>query len=790
MNNKIYQTVLLGGLFHDIGKFIQRGDFGGLNVSGKHPEVSATFIRSWGQFLVPWADLAMLETLVTMHHESSAYPYPLRAQNAPAEMRNLCLLVSRADNYSSAERGSDTGSGHFKTTPLTSVFSRIRLRSETQVNHKIYETVKFSPENAFPGEGTKLNPAKTAALAKDFGKVMEEVSKAKWPSFWTLYTHLVTILEDYCWCIPANTQEELPDVSLYDHLRTTAAIAAASYKYHEAHNNFSEQSVTNDAAERFILLAGDLSGIQRYIFDIATIGVGGVAKRLRARSFYLTAISAGLAHKIVYDLDLPPVNITTMSGGNFYILLPNTSYVLNYLENLRSKVNQDFLDSFGGELSLNLATVSFAGQDFRRYNNIQRQVGEKLSLEKLNPLTGMLHDTNGLWLESTFVLDKAKITNLGYCKSCGKMPAVKKIDDGNVCTLCDQDLKLGKELPRAKIILFYNQNPQDPDSIILPGGLWALLADKTPATNVGVIAGYCFGGGDTASFTALPVRKVFWGNYVPNIDGLPFDFDTIAKDSTGKKMLGVVKADVDNLGALFSLGLGDRGTISRVATLSRMLDTFFTGWLNRLLVEKYPNVYLVYSGGDDLLAVGPWDQITRLISQVREDFVRFVGENPDITLSAGIAVVKPSFPIAHAVSAADENLDKAKDKAPKVIGEAKDQCTLLGETVKWGQLPMLLVQGRTLAGWLEQGLISTRFVHHLLLYARMFDRFLLNHQIEGLKFIPLLNYDLNRNIKKDEKTLEVYKWALNLTDINNSISIRHLALIARYALLARRVNNA
>lgn len=42
-----YQAVILAGLLHDIGKFIQRGEFkGSLKVTGKHAAVSASFIKA------------------------------------------------------------------------------------------------------------------------------------------------------------------------------------------------------------------------------------------------------------------------------------------------------------------------------------------------------------------------------------------------------------------------------------------------------------------------------------------------------------------------------------------------------------------------------------------------------------------------------------------------------------------------------------------------------------------------------------------------------------------------
>ena len=41
MDRLEYQTVVLGALLHDIGKFLQRGRGLSLVAEGKHPEVSA-----------------------------------------------------------------------------------------------------------------------------------------------------------------------------------------------------------------------------------------------------------------------------------------------------------------------------------------------------------------------------------------------------------------------------------------------------------------------------------------------------------------------------------------------------------------------------------------------------------------------------------------------------------------------------------------------------------------------------------------------------------------------------
>ncbi len=784
MNIKTYQTVLLGALLHDIGKVLQRGDFGSLSLKGQHPELSGQFIATWGDFLSPWVDLKMLESAVTRHHESSSFPEHLRAHNAPPEFRNICFLISRADNYSAAERDSEKGSGYYRTRAQASVFSSVAF-DNNKPGISYYKPGKFSVKSIFPHTEEKVNPAEMSAHIKNFGNRMKELSKVKWPTFQVFFSHLLACLEDYCWCLPASTLEALPDVSLYDHLRTTAAIAGAMFRYHEETEDFSERAILNDRTEKFVLLTGDLTGIQRYIFGIANIGTGGVAKRLRARSFYLSMITSGLAQKIVYDLGLTTANIASHSGGNFYLILPNTVGTFEYLKSIKTKMAEDFLGKFGGELFLNLSAVTFCGEDLKNYGQIVLRAREKLSYAKLNPLHEILFDSESKWKESTFVLDKAMVGTSGYCRSCNKLPVADMAMKDKLCSLCLQDLTLGTILPEVKAVVYCLAQPDDKKAIPLPGDTWAVLSKNVPENSDGVLAVHVDSEGNLDEWKNFSVSRVCLGSYVPVANGVVQDFDSLAALATGKKMIGIVKADVDDLGALFSIGLASRDTISRTATLSRMLESFFTGWLTSLIRERFPNIYLVYAGGDDLLALGPWDNTIDFSSEIRAAFKRFTGNNPGVNLSAGIAVVKPGYPVALGVEMAERNLEAAKHKAPKRDGEGKNQCCLLGETIGWEDLGVLTAQGRQLAEWLNTETVSSQFVQSLLTYARLYDRFRVKGQIEGLKYLSLLNYNVNRNVKRNGTTEKVFRWVQELTDIK-SISIRHLGFTARYALLARR----
>ena len=82
------------------------------------------------------------------------------------------------------------------------------------------------------------------------------------------------------------------------------------------------------------------------------------------------------------------------------------------------------------------------------------------------------------------------------------------------------------------------------------------------------------------------------------------------------------------------------------STLSFLLDYFFSGYLNtiRNSADFKNDVNIIYSGGDDVFAVGRWDKLISFAHKIRLEFERFVGR-PDISISGGIAIVGEKFPI-------------------------------------------------------------------------------------------------------------------------------------------------
>ncbi|HZX48670.1 MAG TPA: HD domain-containing protein, partial [Nitrospirota bacterium] len=234
MDQREYQTVVLAALLHDVGKMLQRGSFGSLDTKGQHPQVSSDFVSAFRDFFSRFLDFYLLKTLVQHHHENPvSFKGGLLCQNAPEEYRALSYLVSRADNYSSSERGEKAELYQdFKATPLVSIFSHLELEKELpeplryRLNPLVAET--SFPEKFFTYEENEMNKH-LRRFGEEFKDFVDSIGQADFDS---IFSHLMTILMRYSWCIPSNTQEEVPDVSLYDHLKTTSAIAACLYKYH------------------------------------------------------------------------------------------------------------------------------------------------------------------------------------------------------------------------------------------------------------------------------------------------------------------------------------------------------------------------------------------------------------------------------------------------------------------------------------------------------------------------------------------------------------------------------
>jgi CRISPR-associated protein Csm1 len=273
------------------------------------------------------------------------------------------------------------------------------------------------------------------------------------------------------------------------------------------------------------------------------------------------------------------------------------------------------------------------------------------------------------------------------------------------------------------------------------------------------------------------------------------EFLELAATARGAPMLGVLKADADSLGTVIRSRLTRATDLKPLQSLSRDLDGFFGTELHEMMSapnSNWSSIYTVFSGGDDLFLVGPWNVALDFAAHLRSAFAgRFREEG--LTISAALAIIKPKFPIRLAAQQADDLLELAKTQP---AGAAKDQFATLGSCWKWSDHARIINAGKQLANWVERGKADGGIIErgwlHTLLELALLQRRAANPR--DPRIIPAmassrLAYHVARNWPKDGPAREwinaVMKDFDRFTNTTDPINL-HLPAIIRYAMLATR----
>ncbi|MFB6272242.1 MAG: type III-A CRISPR-associated protein Cas10/Csm1 [Salinibacter sp.] len=804
IDRREYRTVALGGLLHDLGKYLQRGELGQL-FRGKHPEVGADFVASWQEEFDRCVDATLLHTLVQHHHEGPWAKEGVNVNDIDDEhVRGLARLVSHADNFASSERGERAAAYQdFRTTALAPIFSHVRLLRDdaprsTYLPHRPLGGLETEPP-IFPRSGRESPSHEVNAHIRAFGNAFMELQRElDWTDFETVYAHLLNMLGRFTSCIASDTQSGVPDIALYDHLRVTSAIAAGLYRHHAVEGTLTDAEIRSPTeGARCALLVGDLSGIQDHLFDIATIGPGGVARRLRARSFYLQMLVETAALKMLQAFELPPANLLMASGGNVYVLVPYHRQTQDRIDRLRAEFDAWMLQQFHGELTLNLAWTPVADEAFgtggrgEGFGAAMTRLHRRLATSKGRRLHAVLAN-DGQWREEGWTRDPFP-PETSVCISCGRFPAERPSEPGgeaDLCRTCDRDQWLGRWLPETGYVGFYDDSTKGDRACFD----WSFAMAREPnELPTGARRVTRLNDSDLSPLADQPAEGRYIANHVPTApDGALWTFADIAAhrqlDDTEAPsgLLAIVKADVDYLGQVFQDGLRrdeppSYDTPSRIAALSRHLELFFSGWVEWLLRTEFPSVYSVYSGGDDMLLVAPRSQALSLVQRIREAFSAFT-DNPELTLSAGIAVVKPRLPLAHTVEFADAALEQAKGDRR----EGRNRLCVLGQLVEWDDLPLI----ESAHGLLAEAQPPSAFLHRLIHFGVLWQQWTTEGDPQALRFHSLLAYQIKRNL---EPGTPLFDWATRLVSLSlqdrvseQARTMDYLSLIARWALLGRR----
>jgi CRISPR-associated protein Csm1 len=713
--NPEYEALKIGALLHDIGKFIQRADT--YPNKKTHGKFGIEFLENHRNNIPILENLGKDEIkialdIVEKHHDNIK--------------KGIISIVRLADWLSSGERRTmdkETDCYNRNSQYLMSIFESISLGNHKIKNYEDSQKYDLKPLNVSK-TAIYLSPNRSYnELKEDFLNELGHVNN---------FERLCQLMQKYTWCIPSATYWKsgkeikgyLPDVSLFDHSKTTCAIACSLYKNEKINEEDIENllNTLNKEATKikeikdkyggkpekiskigkllkngikysnkdlFSLIHGDISGVQDFIFNITSKGAN---KSLKGRSFYLDFLTELCAKYVIQELDLPITNILFYGGGHFYILSYNVDG--KKVADFEEKINDILFEKFGADLYVAIGKVDLRPIDF-----LMDCMDEDIKI-------GIPYK----WKESTEATSKKKMKKFSY-KGMELFNPKGNGDESKRCPICKNEMKNPNELDNhikicencASFIEITNflKKFEKEGTINYNSDNHSKIFKKTKFFNelpslkeFYKLIKFENEGYNLPKDGELKIPYKIWSIAFPLDDKDIKDFSELGEDAkkrTGTNKIAILKMDVDNLGKIITKGLGNGATISRLSTLSSMLTLFFTGYIPYLIKssDEYKNsIYLTYSGGDDTLIVGAWDKVWDLAKQIRDDFKKFVCENEDITLSAGVVLVSPKFEYRKGVYLAEEELENAKENKVKIDGgeKEKNSVSIFGHSLNWNKI--------------------------------------------------------------------------------------------------------
>ena len=488
-------------------------------------------------------------------------------------------------------------------------------------------------------------------------------------------------------------------------------------------------------------LAGDFSGIQRFVLRVKSAGKAQ-AKRLRARSFLLELLEYAALHVIGERFHVSDDGIITRGGGGFLVRLPEGA-APTQLERLESDLQRMLWDEFGGEVQFALgwgATPTAARTAVERR---KRQPGRSV-----------------LQRDGSWDAERLARRSLGVpCEVCREFPGLWDVHEAdenrNVrhCDSCYKAREIGADLTRKKWLL----TGQGPLRVL--GVAFDLLEERRSGS-----------------------QRV--GRWIPRSrnDNTPLTFQDLARCSRGDRRIAVLKADVDDMGVRIGEIAARDPSSRQLRSFSRTLHRFFVEDMQEVLAQRWPLIYTLYAGGDDLLLVAPWhimlDFAGDLAQRLQQGPIRKYGP---LTLSAGITLAPYRIPIRHAVEQAELLLNAAKQQP------GKSRCAALGSHWNWDRHAHVIGSGKRIVDAVDSRGISRGLLHRLLRLAESGAQ--RERQLRAARWA----YQVDRHVPSVRRgespaTRDFRRWACDVTKYldEDPERVSEAAVSLRYALLATR----
>ncbi|MCR5793321.1 MAG: type III-A CRISPR-associated protein Cas10/Csm1 [Lachnospiraceae bacterium] len=740
-------SLITGALLHDVGKVIYR-----TGERTRHSKLGYDFLKNQAGISNP--DVL---NCVRYHHGKEL-------ASATVEADALAYIVYIADNIAAATDRRENASeekGFDLTVPLESIYNI--LNGNNGNKHHFPKVLEDNGEINMPTDQPLVFDK---YLYERIEKELLDALKGVVQNSYEYIHSLLAVMEAHLTYVPSSTAiHELTDISLYDHLKMTAAYSSCIYQYLQEKNITDYKRMLFDNTSEFYkekvfyLCSMDISGIQDYIY---TIHSSGALKTLRSKSFYLEILMEHMIDEVLEECGLSRANLIYSGGGHAYLLLSNTVDNRKKIKELKEAFNEFFLKNYDIALYVAMDGIACSSMELKNepegsYSDLFINLGSKLSQQKSQRYSP----------EQLIRLNSRRFANYGReCKVCRNTTTV---DDNGMCDICRNIESFSKEILHRDFYTVTREKFEK--SLPLPRDKFLVAQREDDLRECMKSDDYVRTYGKNRFYTGKYMSTKLWiGDYTQK----GMSTDDYAKESEGIERIAVLRADVDNLGKAFVEGFPkEYTTFSRTATFSRSLSLFFKSYINSVLKNgrfslkgddkgKERNITIVYSGGDDLFLVGSWNDVLEAAVDIQQQFREYTSGM--LSLSAGIGLYDQHFPLS--VSALEVGqLEEAAKSRP-----GKDSVAIfdIEYVFSWTDLMNRVIReklseiGRYLGDFNERG---NAFLYRMLELIKG-----ANERINLARFAYVLTRIEPDDSEKDRKesytefSRKMYKWVQNEKD--------------------------
>lgn len=469
IDETIYK-IALAGYLHDIGKFAERAhdqieeadklkvgfypDDKFLNdnmdiyrphykgkYTHKHAVYTAAFIDHIEKFLPrefnrgDWGLGDSFINLAAGHHKPTT------------SMQWIIAMADRVSSGFDREEFDDYNKGigvqDYKKTRLLTMFEGIAIdreddKSSLDSYRFRYPLKELSPENIFPIDKEEYTLLDSEEASKEYSNLffnfvasLERLNHKQNIHLW--FEHFDSLFMIFASHIPAATVGKVvPDVSLYDHSKTTSALASAIYLYHQQNGNMEIEKIKDYDDKKFLIVTGDFYGIQNFIFSEGGSTNKASAKLLRGRSFAVSLISELAADMLCREIGLTPSSIVLNAAGRFTIIAPNTEETKEKIKAVEKRVNDWLIKNFYGESAIGISFIDASYNDLvsnnglgsKRFDSLWDKLAKESEKKKYNKISLERYggEVAGYLDQFNNELDKK------LCPFCGKRPSDPDIE--------------------------------------------------------------------------------------------------------------------------------------------------------------------------------------------------------------------------------------------------------------------------------------------------------------------------------------------------------------------------